>query len=75
MIGLEHADLRALTAVSVQVRQLIVRGEASIVEAIEEGRRRVVLRQRAGRCRQSIRFVEPQPHVDRGALGEGRAPF
>ena len=47
-VSLEHADLGALGAVGgVQVRQLIVRGEASVVEAVEQGRRRVVLRQRA----------------------------
>ena len=47
-VSLEQADLGALGAVGgVQVRQLIVRGEASVVEAVEQGRRRVVLRQRA----------------------------
>ena len=71
-IGLEHADLRALSAVGgVQVRQLIVRAEASIVEAIQEGGRRVVLRQRAGAGAAVDRVRRPPaPHVDRGALGE-----
>ena len=50
-IGLEHADLGALSAVGgVQVRQLIVRGEASVVEAVQEGGHRIVLRQRGRRC-------------------------
>ena len=41
-VRLEHADLGALSAVGgVQVRQLIIRGEASVVQTIEEGRRRV----------------------------------
>ena len=71
-VGLEHANLGALSAVGgVQVRQLIVRGEASVVEAVEEGRRRVVLRQRAGACAAVDRVRRaPTPHVDRGALCE-----
>ena len=71
-VGLEHANLGALGAVGgVQVRQLIVRGEASVVQAVEEGRRRVVLRQRAGAGTAVDRVRRtPAPHVDRGALSE-----
>ena len=71
-VSLEHADLRALSAVGgVQVHQLIIRGEAGVVQAIKQGRRRVVLRQRAG-ARTAVDRVRrtPTPHVDRGALGE-----
>ena len=71
-VGLEHADLGALSAVGgVQVRQLIVRGEARVVQAVKERRCRVVLRQRAGAGATVDRVRgAPAPHVDRGALGE-----
>ena len=71
-VGLKHADLGALRAVrGVQVRQLVVRGEASVVEAVEERRSGIVLRERAGACAAVDRVRRaPAPHVDRGALGE-----
>ena len=71
-VGLEHAYLGALSTVGgVQVRQLIVRGEASVVQAVEQRCRRVVLRQRAGAGAAVDRVRRaPTPHVDRGALSE-----
>ena len=71
-VGLEHADLGALSTVGgVQIRQLIVRGEAGVVQAVKERRRRVVLRQRAGAGAAVDRVRRaPTPHVDRGALSE-----
>ena len=73
-VGLEHADLGALGAVAgVQRRQVGVRREARVRQAVQQGGRRVVGGQ-GSRARPAVDGVRraPPPHVDRGPLLQGQ---